>query len=60
MCFSFDFGWYSIQFDIVREEQGGGEGWGEGWGGGGDGAGGLLNGHNPLSVTKVICRQSLT
>ena len=48
MCFLFDFVWYSIQFDIVREEQVGG------------GGGGLLNGQNPLSVTKVICRQSLT
>ena len=56
MCFSFDFGWYSIQFDIVREEQGGGAGVMARGGGGG----GLLNGHNPLSVTKVICRQSLT
>ena len=27
-----------------------------GWGGGG----GLINGQNPLIVTKVICRQSLT
>ena len=26
---------------------------------GGKGGGGLLNGQNPLSVTKVICRQSL-
>ena len=24
------------------------------------GAGGLLNGQNPLSVTKIICRRSLT
>ena len=29
-------------------------------GGGGGGGGGLINGQNPLSVTKVICRQSLT
>ena len=27
--------------------------------GGGGGGGGLLNGQNPLNVTKVICRQSL-
>ena len=46
MYFTFDFGWYSIHFEIVREEQGG---WGH-----------LLNGQNPLSVTKVICQQSLT
>ena len=34
---------------------------GEGGGGGGGGGGEeiLLNGQNPLSVTKVICRQSL-
>ena len=42
MYFTFDFGWYSIHFHIVCQEQGG-----------------LLNGQNPLSVTKVICRQSL-
>ena len=55
MYFSFDFGWYSINFDIVRSEQRGGGGGGRG------GRGGLLlNRQNPLSVTKVICRQPLT
>ena len=34
MYFSFDFGWYSINFDIVRSEQcGGGGGGREGRGG---------------------------
>ena len=37
----FNFGWYSIQLDIVCKEQ-------RGWGGG------LLNGQNPSSVTNVI------
>ena len=49
MYFSFDFGWYSIHFDIVHQERG----WGEGGGGG-------LNGQNLLNVTKVICWQSLS
>ena len=49
MYFSFDFGWYSIDFDIVHQERG--------WGGGG---GVLLNGQNLLNVTKVICWQSLS
>ena len=53
MYFTFGFGWYSIHFDFVRYEQG------VGYGGGG-GGGGLLNGQNPLSVSKVICRQSLS
>ena len=43
MYFSFDSGWYSTHFDIVHR----------GWGGG------LLNGQNLLSVTKVICQQFL-
>ena len=35
MYFSFDFGWYSINFDIVRSEQrGGGGGGGRGGRGG--------------------------
>ena len=38
--FSFDFGWYSIQLNTVRLEQG---------------LGGLLNRQSLLSVTKVIC-----
>ena len=46
MYFSFDFGWYSIHFDIVHQEQG-------------DRVFFLLNGQNLLSVTKVICLQSL-
>ena len=37
--FSSDFGWYSIHFDIVRKNMG-------------EGAF-LLNGQNPLSMTKV-------
>ena len=42
MCFPFDFGWYSLHFDIRMEG---------GWGGGG---GGLLNGHIPLSMTSYL------
>ena len=34
MYFSFDFGWYSINFDIVRSEQRGGGGGGRGGRGG--------------------------
>ena len=43
MCFPFDFGWYSLHFDIRME--------GGGWGGGG---GGLLNGHIPLSMASYL------
>ena len=39
--FKSNLGWYSVQLDIVHQEQG--------WV-----VGGLLNGQNPL-VTKVIC-----
>ena len=38
MYFPFDFGWYSIQFDIVRSEQE---------------LGGLLNRQNPIGVSIV-------
>ena len=41
MYVSSDFGWYSIHFNIVRKEQGGGRV--------------FVNGQNLLSVTKVIC-----
>ena len=42
LYFSFNFGWYSIHLDIVRYGQG-------------DGVGReLLNGQNPLRVTKVF------
>ena len=34
--------------------------WASESGAGGGGGGGLLNGQNPLSMTKVICRQSLS
>ena len=44
--FSFDFGWHSIHLCPLRTM---------GSGGGGGGGGGLLNGQNPLSMTKVIC-----
>ena len=44
MYFSFNFAWDSIQLGFVHYEQGAGAG--------------LLNGQNPLSVTKVICRRS--
>ena len=47
MYFSFDFVWYTIHIDIFREEH---TGKGEV----------LLNRRNPLSVTKVICRPSLS
>ena len=45
MYFQFSFGWCSIHLDNVRLEQGG-----EGF---------LLNEQNLLSVTKIICPQSL-
>ena len=47
MYFSFHLGWYCIHSDIVHLENVvvvGGE---------------LLKGQNPLSMTKVICQQSL-
>ena len=54
MYFTFDFtvGILSIVILSVKSR-------GSGGGGGGGGGGGLLNGQNPLSVIKVICRQSL-
>ena len=52
MYFPFDFSWYSIHFDIVCQKQGSVCVWG-------GGEGGLLNRQNPLSMTKVICRQSI-
>ena len=45
MLFPFNHGRYSIQLDSIRQEQGD--------------RGLLLNGENPLRVTKVICRRSL-
>ena len=49
MYFPFDFSWYSIHFDIVCQKQGSVCVC----------VGGLLNRQNPLSMTKVICRQSI-
>ena len=45
MCFSFDFGWYSVILILSVKNRGVGFF--------------LLDGQNLLSVTKVICRQSL-
>ena len=47
MHFSFDFVWLTIHIDIIRFKN---------WGVGSL----LLNRQNPLSVAKVICRQSLS
>ena len=47
MHFSFDFVWLTIHIDIIRFKN---------WGVGSP----LLNRQNPLSVAKVICRQSLS
>ena len=54
MYFSFDFVWYTIHLVIlsVNDREVGGRRMGGGWW--------LLNGQNPLRVTKIICRQSLT
>ena len=49
MYFSFDFVWYTIHIDIVRYEHIEGVGFFF-----------LLNRQNQLSVTKVVCRQSLS
>ena len=47
MHFSFDFVWYTTSILMLSVKFRGGGGF-------------LLNGHNPLSVTKVICKQSLS
>ena len=48
--FQFNFAWYSSNLTFFIKSRSGG-----GWGRGGAG---LLNRQNPLSVRKVICRQS--
>ena len=45
VLFSSNFGWFSVSLTLSVKDRGGGR---------------LLNGQNPLSVTKVICRRPLS